>query len=90
MVKTSPSSAGGVGSIPGRGAKIPRASQTKNQNIKQKQYCNKLNKDFKNGPHQKNLKKKKVVGKPGERFHDNQVRNLQRECSSGEIGRDKD
>ena len=27
--------------------------QTKNpQNIKQKQYCNKFNKDFKNGPHQ--------------------------------------
>ena len=24
-----------------------------NQNIKQKQYCNKFNKDFKNGPHQK-------------------------------------
>ena len=32
----------------------------KNQNIKQKQYCNKFNKDLKNGPHQKkNLKKKK-------------------------------
>ena len=30
----------------------------KNQNIKQKQYCNKFKKDFKNGPHQKNLKKK--------------------------------
>ena len=30
------------------------------QNIKKKnQYHNKLNKDFKNGPHQKNLKKKK-------------------------------
>ena len=25
----------------------------KNQNIKQKQYCNKFNKNFKNGPHQK-------------------------------------
>ena len=24
-----------------------------NQSIKQKQYCNKFNKDFKNGPHQK-------------------------------------
>ena len=35
----------------------------KNQNIKQKQYCNKVNQDFKkNGPHQKkkkNLKKKR-------------------------------
>ena len=36
-VKISPSSAGGAGSIPGRGAKIPHASQTRNQNIKQKQ-----------------------------------------------------
>ena len=61
MVKTSPSKAGGVGSIPSRGAKIPRASQTKNQNIKRKEYCNKFNKDFKNGQHQKkNLKKKKT------------------------------
>ena len=50
---------GGTGLIPGRGAKIPHASLPKNQNIKQKQYCNKFNKDFKNGPHQKkNLKKK--------------------------------
>ena len=57
MVKTLPSNAGGAGSIPGRGAKIPHASQPRNQNIKQKQYCNKFNKDFKNGPHQKNLKK---------------------------------
>ena len=57
MVKTLPSNAGGVGSIPGWGAKIPHASQPKNQNIKQKQYCNKFNKDFKNGPHQKILLK---------------------------------
>ena len=49
MVKTSPSNAGGVGSIPGWGAGIPHASQPKNQNIKQKQYCNKFNRDFKNG-----------------------------------------
>ena len=27
--------------------------EQKNQNIKQKRYCNKFNKDFKNGPHQK-------------------------------------
>ena len=33
----------------------------KKQNIKQKQYCNKFNEDFKNGPHQKNLKKKKEL-----------------------------
>ena len=56
MVKTSPSNAGGVGSIPGQGAKITHASQPKNQNIKQKQYGNKFNKDFKNGPHQKKKK----------------------------------
>ena len=36
MVKTSPSYAGGAGSIPGQGAKIPRALQPKNQNRKQK------------------------------------------------------
>ena len=53
VVETLPSNAGGAGSIPGRGAKIPHASGPKNQNIKQEQYCNKLSKDFlKNGPHQ--------------------------------------
>ena len=55
-----PSSAGGAGSISGRGARTPHASQPENQNIKQKKYCNKFNKDFKNGPHQKSLKKKKT------------------------------
>ena len=60
MVKTLLSNAGGTGLIPGQGAKIPHASGPKNQNIKQKQYCNKFNKDFKkNGPHQKILKKNK-------------------------------
>ena len=53
VLKTSPFNSGGVGSIPGGGTKMPHASQPKNQNIKQKQYCNKFNKDFKNGPHQK-------------------------------------
>ena len=47
-------------SIPGQGAKIPHASQQKDQNIKQKQYYNKFNKDFKNDPHQKNSLKEKV------------------------------
>ena len=56
-VKTSPSKTGGVGSIPGQGIKIPHALRPKNQNIKQKQYCNKFNKDFKNGPCQNNLKR---------------------------------
>ena len=55
VVKTLPSNAGVAGSIPGRGAKIPHASRPKNQNTKQKQYCNKFNKDFKNGPHQKKI-----------------------------------
>ena len=64
MAETLPSNAGSVGSIPGRGAKIPHASWPKSQNIKQKQYCNKFNKDFKSGPHQKILKKKKnALGK---------------------------
>ena len=47
VVKTSPSNAWGAGLTPGQGAKIPHALQPKNQNIKQKQYCNKFNKDFK-------------------------------------------
>ena len=47
---TLPSSAGGQGAgIPG--ALWPK--KKKNQNIKQKQYCTKFNKDFKNGPYQK-------------------------------------
>ena len=40
-VKTS--NAGSAGLIPGQGAKIPFASWPKNKSIKQKQYCNKLN-----------------------------------------------
>ena len=47
VVKTSPSNAGGAGLIPGLGAEIPHALQPKYQNIKQKQYCNKFNKDLK-------------------------------------------
>ena len=51
------------GSIPGRRAKIPRALQLKNQKHpkKQKQYGNKFNEDFKNGPHEKKILKKKKV-----------------------------
>ena len=41
---------GGVGSIPGRGTKIPHAPRPKTQNIKQKQYWSKFNEKFKNGP----------------------------------------
>ena len=51
VVKTLPSNAGDAGLIPGWGAEMPHASQPKNQNIKQKHFCNKVNKDLKNGPH---------------------------------------
>ena len=47
MVKTLPSNAGGVGLIPGWGAKIPHALHPKIQNKEQKKYCNKFNEDFK-------------------------------------------
>ena len=60
VVKAWPSKAGNAGSVSGWGAKIPRASwPKKKQNIKQKQYCNKFNKDFKNGPQQRKSRKKK-------------------------------
>ena len=58
VAKNPPSNAGGMGSIPGLGAKIPHASWPKTQNIKQKQYCNKFNKDFKNT---KTTLKKKIM-----------------------------
>ena len=45
MVKTS-SSAECTCSYPGQRAEIPKALQPKNQNIKQKQHCKKINKDF--------------------------------------------
>ena len=59
VVKTLSYNAGSVSSISGRGAEIPHASWPEHQNIKQKRYCNKFNKDFENAPHQKkkNLKK---------------------------------
>ena len=59
VVKSLLSSAEGTGSIPCQGAKIPSHSQ-KTLNIKQKQYCNKFNKDFKNGLNQKTFKKAKT------------------------------
>ena len=59
VVKTSPSNAEGAGSIPGGRTKIPHASGPKIQNIKQNQYCNKFNKDFKKwSTLKKSLKKK--------------------------------
>ena len=51
VIKTWPSSA--------EGAEILHVSWPENQNIKQKQYCNKINKDFINFLHQKKKKKKK-------------------------------
>ena len=58
VVKTLPSNAGSVSSIPGLEAKIPYGSPKKKKTKKkkhthknQKQYCNKFNKDFENGPH---------------------------------------
>ena len=47
-----------------QGAMIPRALWQKNQHTEQKQHFTKFNKDFKNGPHQKNLweEKKKECG----------------------------
>ena len=47
VVRTLPSNAGGTSSIPGGGAKIQHPLMSKNQNIQQKQYCNKFNKNFK-------------------------------------------
>ena len=47
MVKASSFSAWDSGSTPGQTAKTPHTSQPKNQNRKQKQYCNTFNKDFK-------------------------------------------
>ena len=44
---TSPSNAGDTSLIPGQGVKIPHASLSKNQTMKQKQYCSKHNKDLK-------------------------------------------
>ena len=59
VVRTLPSNAGSVSSIPGLRAQIPHALWPKIQNIKWKPYCNKFNKDFKNDPYQKKSQKKK-------------------------------
>ena len=47
VVKISPSNAGATVSIPGQRVKISHASQPENRNMKQKQYYNMFNKDFK-------------------------------------------
>ena len=46
VVKTSPANTGVAGLIPGQGTIVPHASGPKAPNIRQKQYCNKFNKDF--------------------------------------------
>ena len=58
VVKTLPSNTGGAGKIHGQGGKIPHVSWPKKPKFKA-EYCNKFNKSFLNGPHQKNWKKKK-------------------------------
>ena len=55
------SSRGGESSIPGQWARIPHTSWPKDQNIEQKQYYSKFDKDFKNGPHQKKKKSWKRI-----------------------------
>ena len=47
VVKTPSFSAGSEYSVLGWEAKIPHVSEPENQNIKQKQYCNKFSKDIK-------------------------------------------
>ena len=63
VVNTSPSSTGDTGSISGQGANIPHALNNNNNKntIKQKQYCNEFNKDFKNGPCQRLLETSSVL-----------------------------
>ena len=56
VVKTSPSNVRRAGSNPARGAKTPHALWPENQNLTRKQCCNKFNKDFLSGPHQKKRK----------------------------------
>ena len=45
---------------PGQRAKILHALWLKNENMKQKQYCNNFDKDFENGPHKSFFKWNKL------------------------------
>ena len=58
MVKTVPSNAGGGGCNPWWGAKISQALRPKNQKYSRSNIVTNLI-DFKNVPHEKNLKKKR-------------------------------
>ena len=61
MVKASPSNAGSAGSIPSQETKIPHASwpKKKKQNTKNRSNIVTNSIDFKNGLHEKSLKKEK-------------------------------
>ena len=60
VVKPSPSNAGDACLNPGQGAKFTHALRPKTRDIKQKQYCNKFNKGFTNGPLQNKSFKKET------------------------------
>ena len=87
VVNTSPSGAKGAGSNPGQGAKIPHASQPKNQNKKQKQYCNKFSTDFlTNGPCQKkSFKKRGKLDTNIEEGHNLQTQNSSQKWPFGRL-----
>ena len=53
------SNKGCASSVPDQRAKIPPAWGPGKKKEKQRQYCNKFNNDFKNGPHQKKKPLKK-------------------------------
>ena len=67
VVQISLSNTEGAGSIPGQGAKIPYVWGSKNQSIKQKQYCKNSGKTFKMVPigGKKNTQNFKKVPLPG-------------------------
>ena len=58
MVRALPSNVEGEGLISGSGANIKKKKKNP-EHKQQKQYCNKFNKGFTNGPHQKKDLKKK-------------------------------
>ena len=68
VIKTLPSNAEDEGSNSSRGAKMPHAPGPENQNIKQKQYCIKFNKNFKNWSTWKNKQKQKWIFHPCQAF----------------------
>ena len=72
-----------MGPILGWGAKIPHAWWPKKPKHKTEAKCNKFNKDFKNGPHQK----KKKSGFPGGSVVENLPANAGDTGSSPGLGR---